>query len=128
MAFVFTLPPLIAPKVQETTGLSAVSSGVVPQLASPVMCQFFITGFHLIGLDIYNRRGADISLRDRAGFLSSEYGKTLVARMARIFFPFSIGAVMNKELRGFQPALPLPAVHWTTGSIPLGGVTALLSV
>jgi len=101
MAFVFTLPPIIAPKIEELSGLSPVASGIVAQLSSPVVCQVFSSALHLMGLDYYNRRNVDGAAR--VTFMKKEYGKTLVARMLRIFFPFSIGAVFNKNIRGYRP-------------------------
>jgi len=111
MAFIFTLPPLITPHIQRVSenlgwGLSPAMSGLTAQLASPVVCQIFSTALHLGGLDYYNNRNVPVA--DRMRMLKKNYVKTLGARSLRIFFPFSIGSVLNKNLRGLREAV---AVH-----------------
>ena len=102
MAFIFTLPPIVTPIItQKSEGwLSPAASGVLAQLTSPVVLQLPATALHLGGLDYYNRR--NVSLGDRATLLREKYGKILVARSLRVFFPFSIGAMMNKKLRSMR--------------------------
>lgn len=92
----FNLPPLLAPPIQEATGLSpfVVRSGL--QLFTPLFMQFFCVPFHLLGLDLYNRPNPENESRFQ--FIKREYMKTVIARWCRILPAFGIGGVINVEL------------------------------
>jgi len=93
----FSLPGLIAQRVQASTSLSKGTADNLAQLITPVTMQIFSTPLHLLGLDIYNR--ADASSAERSAFIKREYVKTALARMSRIFPAFGIGGVVNKYIR-----------------------------
>jgi hypothetical protein len=59
--------------------------------------QFFSTPLHLYGLDLYNRPTAQTA--ERLGFIKGEYGKTVLARIARIGPAFGFGGIGNTYLR-----------------------------
>lgn len=110
MAFIFTLPPIITPEIQRVSehlgwGISPAASGLASQLASPVACQVFSTVLHLGALDYYNHQGQQHATRDRCARIKQTYVKTLGARSLRIFFPFSIGSVLNRNVRSLRDSL-----------------------
>jgi hypothetical protein len=88
----FILPPLLAPLFSSdpATGRRAA------QLATPIVMQAFAVPLHLLALDLYNNPA--VSTSSRVEFVRREYGKTLVARWARILPAYSIGGVINMEL------------------------------
>ena len=94
----FTLPGLIAKRMEEQKFSSEGTAGTLAQLLTPVTMQIFSTPLHLHGLDLYNRN-SDLPASDRMAFIQKEYIKTTVARMSRIFPAFGIGGVINKEVR-----------------------------
>jgi hypothetical protein len=90
----FNLPPLITPKV-EALGVPHVIARTSVQIFTPLAMQVFAVPLHLYALDLYNRPTA--TPRARWIFLSREYGKTVVARWARILPAYGIGGVINIE-------------------------------
>jgi len=98
----FSLPGIIAAKMHADAGFSKASADTLAQLITPVSMQIFSTPLHLLGLDIYNRASA--SSTQRVTFIQSEYVKTALARMARIFPAFGVGGVVNKSVRKYGKA------------------------
>ncbi|KAJ1435077.1 hypothetical protein B484DRAFT_446311 [Ochromonadaceae sp. CCMP2298] len=92
----FSLPGIISKKMQNN-GTSAATSDMLAQLFTPVSMQILSTPLHLYGLDMYNRSVATAAQRQE--FVKTEYLKTTLARMARIFPAFGIGGVVNKYVR-----------------------------
>jgi len=107
----FSLPGLISAQMQNKFEMSKSNSDTIAQLITPVTMQIFNTPFHLLGLDLYNRKDAQIS--ERRQFIQREYLKTMLARMARIFPAFGIGGVVNKSIRKDGVAY-LKAKHQST--------------
>ena len=95
----FSLPGLIAKKLETDFAVNSKKADVAAQLITPVSMQIFSTPLHLAGLDLYNRSG--VTFFERLSFISQEYTKTTLARMARIFPAFGIGGVVNKKIRAY---------------------------
>ena len=95
----FSLPGLIARKLESDFAVNSKKADVAAQLITPVSMQIFSTPLHLAGLDLYNRSG--VTFYERFSFISQEYAKTTLARMARIFPAFGIGGVVNKKIRAY---------------------------
>eukprot|EP01104_Vermistella_antarctica_P008270 TRINITY_DN2063_c1_g3_i1.p1 TRINITY_DN2063_c1_g3~~TRINITY_DN2063_c1_g3_i1.p1 ORF type:complete len:280 (+),score=65.66 TRINITY_DN2063_c1_g3_i1:2-841(+) len=67
------------------------------QLVLPGLMQFASTPIHLLGLDMYNNKGASVS--QKMGVIRREYFKSVFARNLRIGFAYGIGGVSNTNLR-----------------------------
>eukprot|EP01025_Chloroclados_australasicus_P044450 TRINITY_DN481_c0_g1_i4.p4 TRINITY_DN481_c0_g1~~TRINITY_DN481_c0_g1_i4.p4 ORF type:complete len:276 (-),score=35.56 TRINITY_DN481_c0_g1_i4:2190-3017(-) len=93
----FTLPKKLATEMHEKWGWSYGTCYTIAQLTCPVAAQFLTTPWHLLALDMYNREG--VGFGDRVQFLKREMGKSVVARMGRIFPAFGVGGVSNKYFR-----------------------------
>lgn len=97
----FNVPPILAPKMQEKFGETMeqyISSASAAQFLAPAAVQLISTPVHLLGLDLYNREGA--KFRERFSKIASEWGKSCLARMARIVPAFGFGGVVNTRMRG----------------------------
>ena len=102
MAFIFSLPPVIAPRIREAVAegqlpMSERQAALATQLATPVLSQIFTTPLHLLGLSIYNATNAPLS--HHLSSLRETYPPTVLLRMFRIIPAFSVGGVVNKGLR-----------------------------
>ena len=102
MAFIFSLPPIVAPRIREAVDRRAlpVSEKAVTtaaQLATPVISQVFTTPLHLLGLSMYNLTGAPLAEHLRS--LKGTYPPTVLVRMLRIIPAFSVGGVCNRHIR-----------------------------
>ncbi|KAF2834194.1 hypothetical protein M501DRAFT_1001421 [Patellaria atrata CBS 101060] len=102
----FNLPPLIAPRLQLekyhipgfTKSLDQYfSSASAAQFLTPAAVQIVSTPLHLLGLDMYNRQ--HIGLAERMRKVTSEWGKSCLARVGRIVPAFGVGGVVNKNVR-----------------------------
>lgn len=93
----FSLPGLIALRLQEDLHLNKTFADTSAQLVTPCAMQILSTPLHLLGLDLYNRSSA--SRAQRRDFVLQEYVKTTLARIARIFPAYGIGGVVNKYVR-----------------------------
>ena len=86
--FVFTLPALL--------------HGWVPDLAcrlsAPIVAQYFTTPLHLLGIRLYGLPLGTTFASQWASVRAMLWG-TIIARQMRIFPAFSIGGVINAELR-----------------------------
>jgi len=78
------------------------------QLSFPMFTQFITTPFHLMGLDYYNyQNNSDINSQTRIRLLSrikrvgSNYFASVITRCARMFAPWSIGLLINRDLRNY---------------------------
>jgi len=93
----FNLPPYLAQKLHENDYFSSYKHAlVVTQIICPVSVQLISTPLHLLGADLYNNKQSTI--KERAAFIRKEYGKTTLARMARIFPSYGIGGVFNRAV------------------------------
>lgn len=95
----FSLPPVLSEKFQRDYKIEKAFADTSAQLITPCAMQIFSTPLHLLGLDIYNRQSA--STNERLAFIRSEYLKTMLARIARIFPAFGIGGVVNRSVRQY---------------------------
>jgi len=93
----FSLPGLISEKLQNEQGWAKGSADTSAQLFTPVAMQILSTPLFLKGLDLYNRTTATTA--ERITFIRTEYIKTVLARMARIFPAYGVGGVINKYFR-----------------------------
>jgi len=96
VSFFFTVPPVLSEALSECGASRATADGVA-YFTSPLVAQLFCTPLHLLGLDLYNRRGA--SPRERGHLLRKELAVTVAARCARMIPAFSLGGVVNRSLR-----------------------------
>lgn len=93
----FNIPEPLANEMHASLGIPQTTSDVAAQLFCPVAMQFVTTPMHLMGLDMYNRPHS--SWRDRVDLISSNYRKTVAARIARILPAFGFGGLGNRKLR-----------------------------
>ena len=102
----FNMPQALAPPLARcmTDSLQQhVSSLSAAQFVAPAALQLASTPLHLLGLDLYNRRGGPgpdrVPWADRAAKVAKDWGKSSVARMGRIVPAFGVGGVVNRKVR-----------------------------
>ncbi|KAK0650571.1 putative membrane protein [Lasiodiplodia hormozganensis] len=107
----FNVPPLLAPalasRIERTTGALGdalrkhVDAASTAQFVAPAAVQIFSTPLHLLGLDLYNRpRGSPgVGFAQRLSKVTSDWGMSCLARMARIVPAFGCGGVVNLRVR-----------------------------
>ena len=93
----FTFPPIVSKQLQHEMNCSVQKADVSAQLLCPAAVQFISTPLHLLGLDLYNHKEKKIG--ERVSFLTREYWKSALARIARIGPAFGIGGISNKYFR-----------------------------
>ena len=93
----FNIPEPLAQEMHKSFGVPQTTADIAAQLFCPVVMQFVTTPMHLMGLDMYNRPHS--SWRDRFDLISSNYRKTVAARIARILPAFGFGGIGNKQIR-----------------------------
>ena len=76
---------------------SKTAADVLSQLLSPIMVQFASTPYHLLALDLYNRKGE--SWASRWAAIKAKYSATTALRIARIGPAFGIGGISNRIMR-----------------------------
>lgn len=99
----FNVPPLLAPVLPVGEEVEKYASRAsIAQFIAPAAVQAISTPLHLLGLDLYNRpRGTDgVTLGMRAGKVVADWGKSFVARVARIVPAFGVGGIVNTRVRG----------------------------
>ena len=69
------------------------------QVALPLIMQLFTTPLHLYGLDIYNNKESRVA--ERFGRVGKLYVPSVAIRMVRMFPPWSVGLVVNREVRDY---------------------------
>ena len=92
----FTLPPLVAKEVAKTTG-DEKTAYYAAQIGLPLVLQTVTTPIHLLGYDIYNN--PNNTTAQRIEFLKKDYFKNVSIRMVRMFAPWSVGTIGNREMR-----------------------------
>jgi len=98
MACVFSLPPVVATKLDAMLGPGREHLHLnLSQFMVPMACQFPAAVLHLSGLDHYNNHG--VSLSARFNFLRKAFAPTVAVRVLRGLVPYCAGAVANRELR-----------------------------
>lgn len=93
----FNLPSLLAPCIPESVDAFA-SRLVLAQLIAPSAMQFCNSPLHLLGLDIYNRKGR-LPWRNRLRFVRDAWPHISIARACRVFVAFGLGGVVNTGMR-----------------------------
>lgn len=77
----------------------------IAQLTCPLLTQLFTTPLHLLGVDYfnhYNKEGIEnIRITDRLNRVRRTYRGAVIVRMVRMWAPWSIGLVINRELRDY---------------------------
>jgi len=99
----FILPDIVSGYVARTWGMEERSAKSVSQLALPVVTQFIAAPLHYLGLDLYNRNLNEKSWKDavidRSRTVYRGFVPVVIARIARIIPGYSIGGVLNTNLR-----------------------------
>lgn len=98
----FNVPPLLGPIISRNMSQQlekSMSGQTVAQFLAPAVVQLFSTPMHLLGLDLYNRNGKDITLSDRARIVRKNWAVSAAARICRIVPAFGVGGVVNSKLR-----------------------------
>lgn len=93
----FNAPQAISKQLQEKAEFKEKNASMLAQLLCPAVVQFVSTPVHLLGLDLYNNKGA--IFKDRMLFLQREYWKSAFARIGRIAPAFGIGGIGNTYFR-----------------------------
>lgn len=96
----FNLPSVVAPRlpISDDFAEKYMTRASAAQFLIPAAMQTVSTPLHLMGLDLYNRNGGT-TLRERLSKVGADWGKSTLARMARIVPAFGIGGVVNNNLR-----------------------------
>src|SRR6266536_4222666 len=98
----FNVPPLLGPVISRSMGKElekSVSGQTVAQFVAPATVQIFSTPMHLLGLDLYNRGGKEITWGDRWAIIKKNWGVSAAARICRIVPAFGVGGVVNSKVR-----------------------------
>lgn len=69
------------------------------QLTFPLLTQLVTTPCHLMGLDYYNHESSPFT--DRMGRVAKRWFPSAGVRMVRMFAPWSIGLLINRDLREY---------------------------
>ncbi|GAB9465544.1 hypothetical protein Gpo141_00002950 [Globisporangium polare] len=93
----FNAPKAVAKKLERDAGVEPSRAKTAAQLLCPALVQFVSTPLHLLGLDLYNNKGASAAQHVR--FVQREYVKSAIARIGRIGPAFGIGGVGNAYCR-----------------------------
>lgn len=104
MGVIFAAPPYVAASMEENLGISKASALPAAQFALPLLIQPYAAPLHLYGYVLYNNPTA--SWPERKVIMKREIWGALQMRWLRIIAPFSIGANLNREVRGkLQPTV-----------------------
>jgi hypothetical protein len=96
----FTIPPVVSKMLQDSETISSKTvADTVAQVAVPITAQIFLTPIHLLALDFYMAKGANVSPMERVKRMIGNAPATTAIRMWRVFFAYSIAGVFNVGLR-----------------------------
>lgn len=95
----FILPAMVAGGIQTSTHMDQKKAEKIAQLATPCGMQIIITPIHLLGLNMYNVPTATLAERLRS--VAKTYPETTGVRMARFFWAYGVGGLVNKELNHY---------------------------
>lgn len=98
MGVFFTLPPIVGKQIAGITG-SEQNGYYAAQIVLPLLVQTITTPMHLLGYDFYNN--PNNTFGQRITFLQKDYFQNVGIRMVRMAPPWSIGTILNKELRDY---------------------------
>ncbi|ETO09936.1 hypothetical protein RFI_27442 [Reticulomyxa filosa] len=103
IAMSFNLPPYLAAKLHKEGYFPTYKSALLlTQIVCPVSIQLLSTPLHLLGSDLYNNKQG--TWADHLKFVRKEYGKTAIARMARILPSYGIGGILNRGVHEYLSA------------------------
>ncbi|KAL2396980.1 putative membrane protein [Exophiala dermatitidis] len=98
----FNLPPMIAPQLARLPVSSFLGTETArtnaAQFLAPAAVQLVSTPIHLLGLDLYNRKGS-LGFRQRYTRIVRDWAVSAFARMGRIIPAFGVGGVVNSNMR-----------------------------
>jgi len=98
----FNVPPLLGPilsaQVSEEWN-KKLSGATAAQFLAPAGIQLFSTPLHLLGLDLYNRNGKEVTWSDRLKIVKKNWAVSSAARICRIIPAFGVGGVVNAKVR-----------------------------
>ena len=97
MSVVFTLPPLLAPKLAAATDMNLRSAETFLQFTLPMAIQPVVAPFHQLGFLVSFK--PDAPLTDHLAVIRQQLPGVVVMRWIRGFPPYCVGATMNKNLR-----------------------------
>jgi len=98
----FNIPPLLGPVLSKQIGEDLdkrISGQTIAQFVAPATIQIFSTPLHLLGLDLYNRNGKDITWSERYQIVKKNWPISTVARVCRIVPAYGIGGIVNAKVR-----------------------------
>jgi hypothetical protein len=98
----FNVPPLLGPVLSRQMGEEwnkKLSGTTAAQFLAPAGIQIFSTPLHLLGLDLYNRNGKEVTWSDRLQIVKKNWAVSSAARMCRIIPAFGVGGVVNAKVR-----------------------------
>ena len=98
----FNVPPLLGPVLSQKMGdewNKRVSGATAAQFLAPAGIQIFSTPLHLLGLDLYNRNGREVTWSERFQIVKKNWAISAAARMCRIIPAFGVGGVVNAKVR-----------------------------
>lgn len=95
----FILPAMVAGGIQSSSQMDRAKAEKLAQLATPCGMQLIITPIHLLGLNMYNAPAATLAERFRS--VAKTYPETTGVRMARFFWAYGVGGLVNKELNHY---------------------------
>lgn len=93
MAVIFTLPPLLAPRIADWSGLGPRAAETAAQVACPLAVQPLLAPFHILGFQIV------YSSRVRLADVAAQVPGVTLLRWVRGIPPYCAGAVANTTLR-----------------------------
>jgi hypothetical protein len=98
----FNVPPLLGPVLSRQMGEEwnkTLSGATAAQFLAPAGIQIFSTPLHLLGLDLYNRNGKEVTWSDRLQIVKKNWAVSSAARMCRIIPAFGVGGIVNAKVR-----------------------------
>lgn len=94
----FTMAPWLSSAIPDNLSTNPHVKAVITQLTVPVFSQFGATPVHLLGLDMFNRRGK-LSASDRMAQVRRDLPTATLVRCIRIIPAFGFGCIANMETR-----------------------------
>ncbi|PSS16647.1 hypothetical protein M430DRAFT_102989 [Amorphotheca resinae ATCC 22711] len=98
----FNVPPILGPVISRNMSTEiqkSLSGQTIAQFLAPASVQIISTPMHLLGLDLYNRGGKEITWGDRWAIIKKNWSVSAVARICRIVPAFGCGGVVNAKVR-----------------------------
>jgi len=93
----FTFVEPVGAMISDRFGVDKYTSTLVAQIFCPLIAQTLNTPLFLYGMNLYNNPTS--TGRQHLDFIFQQYWKTLACRIARIAPAYSIGGVLNRNMR-----------------------------